>query len=154
MNLFEKADYDGRNKVINYINKEYPNRYRMVGTKAKDSSDIMVTGYTSSGEVLQHWECKDRNNYHTDYNSEWVIEDHKIKTLRNDKKRRGYYINTFKDGYIAIWDITAMTDEEIEKLPVKESDRWRKTTVINTGTEYKIKKLLPLSMAKIIKKMN
>lgn len=153
INLFAQADKAGRDKVINHINNKYPNRYKMDPRFESDRTDIDVTGYTKNNEVWYTWECKDRNYPHTAFTGQWVIEDDKIVALREKKERKGYYVNTFTDGYIAIWDISSMTDEEIERLPVKDST-WKKTTVIDTGKEKKVKKLLPLSMAKIIEKMS
>lgn len=154
INLFTQADKAGRDKVINHINSKYPNRYKMEAKVGKyDRTDIDVTGYTKNNEVWYTWECKDRDYPHTAFTGQWVIEDDKIVALRKSSNRKGYYVNTFTDGYIAIWDISSMTEEEINSLPVKESD-WKKTTVIDTGREKKVKKLLPLSKAKIIEKMS
>ena len=153
MSLFTQADKAGRDKVINHINSKYPNRYRMeVKVGEYDSTDIDVTGYTKSNEVWYTWECKDRCFPHTAFTGEWVIEDKKIAALRGNTDRKGYYVNTFSDGYMVIWDISGMSDEEIEGLPVKECT-WKKTTVVDSGKEKKVKKLLPLSKAKIIEKM-
>lgn len=153
INLFNEYDKYGRSKVIRWINETYPERYKLDPKQGEyDRTDIDATGYTKSSEVWYKIECKDRWYPHTDFGGEWVIEDKKIKELR-DGFRKGVYINTFSDDYIVVWDISSMSDEEIKNLPVKESN-WKRTTVEDNGRVKKVKKLLPLSKAKIIAKMS
>ena len=71
--------------------------------------DILFTAYTKDGYFVRRYamEIKQRLYDHSDFGGEWFIEMKKYNDLLNYLSS-GYtsvYLNTFNDGYFAIWDI-------------------------------------------------
>ena len=80
--------------------------------------DILYTAYTQTKSAEYAIEIKHRMGYsHTDYDS-WMIEEEKYNTLLKYKKYgyRVFYLNIFKDGYYAMWDLNTITSYSTESV--------------------------------------
>lgn len=73
--------------------------------------DIVFTAYTDTQSAKYAIEIKERKGYEHTYTNDWMIEQKKYNTLKQ-YQNYGYrvtYLNIFKDGYYAMWDIDTIT---------------------------------------------
>ena len=85
--------------------------------------DTLFTAYTDNGHQYAYAiEIKERKGYnHNDYD-EWIIEPHKLYTLKQYKDYgfKPFYFNLFKDGYFYLWDYDTIAKKHNEALiPIK-----------------------------------
>lgn len=134
MDIYDKADYDGQLKAVEQLKKIFSGATLTIEQHFDDKAniDLYVTATTENTISTYAIECKDRQYTHT-YSNEWFIEYSKYKRLM-ESKDDGYkpiYLNTFKDDYIAIWNVNV-------SKPVWEEKELRKTTVEDTGVKKKL----------------
>lgn len=135
MDIYDEADYYGQVKAVSQLEKIFSGATLTIEQHFDDKAniDLYVTATTKSNISSTYAiECKDRHYTHT-YSNEWFIEYPKYKRLI-ETKVDGYkplYLNTFKDDYIAIWNVDTTK-------PVWEEKELRKTTVEDTGIKKKL----------------
>lgn len=130
MNLFQSTDEYGQSKVVKQLQQIFSACTLTIDQHYDDNNvvDIFFTATTSNGTQYKYAaECKDRYYNHT-YSDDWFIEVKKFNNLLKASEN-GYkplYINTYKDNWINIWDIS--------KCEVVAENRYlKKTTVTNNG---------------------
>jgi hypothetical protein len=128
-NIFTETDAQGQSKVVPELITLLSAATLTFEQHIEDNGciDILLTATTTNNNYLYAAECKDRKYKHT-YSNEWFLEKKKYKRLMEAHKK-GYkplYINTFKDDWIIIWDLTKCHLKTKEKV-------LSKTTVVDSG---------------------
>lgn len=125
MNVFQEVDQYGQELVISQLEKIFSGQTLTFDQHIDDKGavDIFFTATTTNGNQYTYAvECKDRHYSHN-YSDEWFIEVHKYEDLMSTTERgdRPLYINTYKDKWINVWDLSKVTLKEEERELSKAS---------------------------------
>ena len=158
MDLFDKADYEGQDKVIPTLEAIFSGCTDLNIVQHYDDKcgvDLHMTATTENTEAYYAIECKDRKMEHTRYADDgYIIEDKKIRSLMAEHKK-GYkpiFLNSFSDGHIVIWDLSKIDFDECGCTGERTFFR-TEVTRGNSGIEVKNKITLKNSQAVWIGKM-
>lgn len=118
MNRCKEADRVGQQKVINELIKLFSGATLNIQQHWVDGAtiDIAITATTKNNEYYYIIEGKDRNYNHDSFNGEWFLEKDKYESMMEYRRNnKVLYINTFKDNYMVVWDITKINLDNIKK---------------------------------------
>lgn len=118
-----KCDKKAKEVVKDLINNEWFSACTVVFDEENEMNDyapvdFLFTAYTNTQSAPYAIELKYRMGYnHNDYDS-WMIEPEKCNTLKQYQNcgYRTEYINIFKDGYYAMWNIDTITSASTESV--------------------------------------
>lgn len=137
MDIYIETDKNGQDKVITQLTKIFEGKELKFTQHYEDKStvDINMTVTCQNGNTyIYNLEAKDRTYPH-DYFSSWVLEEAKWDEL-SKRDGKAYYVNTFPDGWITVWDLSKINREELKhemrKLPantLKPEKGWVKKSV-------------------------
>ena len=146
MDKFQTYDKAGQIKVVEQLQKIFSAHTLNIEQHFEDkcSIDIYVTATTKTGKERYYAiEAKDRDYTHSSYDV-WFLEQHKYTTLMSEAgKYSPLYINTFKDNWMVVWDLSKIDWSNVETSTRTLS----KTTVIDKGKQQKMVYMLPVNQA-------
>lgn len=125
MNKFKILDKKGQGVAMQFLTAMFSAQTINVQQHWADSGkvDIHLTATTKSdNEYYYCIECKHRDYKHNQFKDGWIIEKHKKKSLNEDinKKYKPIYLNTFRDGYCLVWDLTKIDWKKCGETGTKE----------------------------------
>ena len=128
MDNFQIVDQYGQEKVINQLTKIFAGNKLDFDQHYIDKSTVDIDMYVTTPQGKQYCYCleaKDRTYTHTAFGGEWLLEESKYKELIA-KDGKCFYVNTFSDNWLAVWDLRNIdiTDmrKEWKKLPKSTLD--------------------------------
>lgn len=112
MTKYQIADEKGQNKVIEQLDKIFSGHTHTYTQHVYDYGRIDIEMSFNDKNLTYFFEAKDRGYNHNAFGGEWLIEEHKLKELTN--KENSFYINTFKDNWLCVWNLSNINIDEIK----------------------------------------
>lgn len=108
VNKFEQADKYGQQLIKPTLQKMFGSCTLIFDEEREttDKCDLYFTAVTNTQQVSYRVECKHRSYPSTQFEY-WFLEKNKHDKLQDEYKKgnRTYYLNSFSDGKLAIWQI-------------------------------------------------
>ena len=142
MNIYSQMDSYGQVKVIDQLDKIFYAHTVTYTQHITDYCTVDINMNITKGDtqLIYNLEAKDRTYTHNRFN-EWYLQVDKYEELI--KRGNAYYVNTFKDNWLVVWNLSQM---DMSQVRMGKEYLWHSTV----EKDYKMWKpvyYLPLSKA-------